>query len=75
MMHPLAERRLRAAVADAVRTGGNVDAALDQYANALLLATEWDAQQWGFDPDRWMEPERVELAQRGGDCWPVEECW
>lgn len=49
-----------------------VDIVLDQYADSLLRATEWDAKQWGFDPDRWMEKERVALARRGGRDWPSE---
>jgi hypothetical protein len=45
---------------------------LDQYADCLLRATEWDADKWGFDPDRWFEKERFELANRGGCDYPKE---
>lgn len=45
---------------------------LDQILAIQQLATEWDADQWGFDPDRWMETERVVLASRGGCDWPTE---
>lgn len=71
MMHEKArarhERQIRAA-----RTPGERDAQLDQYADGLLRATEWDADQWGLDPDHWMEAERVELTSRGGRDWPQE---
>lgn len=56
----------------AARTPKERDAVLDRYCDSLLRATEWDAQQWGFDPDRWFERERVQLAERGGSFWPVE---
>jgi hypothetical protein len=45
---------------------------LDMYANELLRATEWDARQWGFDPDRWQADERAQLMTRGGRNWPTE---
>lgn len=45
---------------------------LDQYADGLLRATEWDAEQWGFSSEKWMRRERVILAHRGGRDWPTE---
>lgn len=45
---------------------------LDQYADGLLRATEWDAEQWGFDPQKWMIRERLTMAHRGGHNWPTE---
>lgn len=45
---------------------------LDQFADSLLRATEWDADQWGFDPDRWMAAERAEIERRGGPVHPRE---
>lgn len=57
---------------ESARAHQHLDWWLDQYADSLLRATEWDADQWGFDPDRWMEAERVELARRGGEDWPKE---
>lgn len=43
---------------------GSVDLLLDQWLDYRDRATEWDAAQWGFDPDRWFERERVELNRR-----------
>lgn len=54
----LAERL--AATADPVTR----DALLDAWLNYRDRATEWDASQWGFDPDRWQERERAQLAAR-----------
>jgi len=54
------------------RARRDMDVWLDYYADSLLRVTEWDADQWGFDPDRWMEKERVELTKRGGQNWPRE---
>jgi hypothetical protein len=62
--HPDPVRR-----ADARRA---LDTWLDAYADSLLRATEWDAGQWGFNPDKWMAAERVQLASRGGCHWPRE---
>jgi hypothetical protein len=41
-----------------------VDALLDTWLDYRDRATEWDAARWGFDPDRWCETERAELARR-----------
>ncbi len=72
MMHEKAKRRHEAQIRDAVPYPRQLDILLDQYADELLRATEWDADQWGFDSDRWMEAERVALARRGGRDWPAE---
>ena len=70
-MHPKARHRMITNIqvaADPKRQ----DFYLDQFADSLLRATEWDAEQWGFDADRWMETERIQLAERGGRFWPKE---
>ncbi|MCX4705672.1 hypothetical protein [Streptomyces sp. NBC_01373] len=41
-----------------------VDMLLDQWLAYRDRATEWDAARWGFDPHRWFEVERAELARR-----------
>ncbi|WP_405991076.1 hypothetical protein [Streptomyces sp. NBC_00986] len=43
---------------------GSVDLLLDTWLDYRDRATEWDAARWGFDPDRWFERERAELAGR-----------
>jgi hypothetical protein len=43
---------------------GSVDMLLDTWLDYRDRATEWDAARWGFDPDRWFESERAELARR-----------
>lgn len=37
------------------------DEILDLWLDFRDLATEWDAQQWGFNPDTWMLKERNEM--------------
>ena len=70
-MHEKARARLVGRLTAATNPG-QVDAALDQLYDSASRATNWDAGMWGFDPDRWMEAERVELARRGGTDWPTE---
>lgn len=70
-MHEKARQRYFRNIAGATTPEGR-DSHLDRYIDAWMRVTEWDAGQWGFDPDRWMEAERVELAGRGGTDWPVE---
>jgi len=73
MMHERASGRQRERIQHARDTAPEtVDFWLDQYADSLLRATEWDADHWDFDPDRWMEKERAELARLGGKDWPNE---
>lgn len=49
---------------------------LDEWIDATTRVSEWDADQWGFDPTRWMAAERAEMDQRaeatGEPLWPVE---
>ncbi|AZM53317.1 hypothetical protein DMA15_12570 [Streptomyces sp. WAC 01529] len=40
------------------------DALLDRWLDYRDRATEWDAAQWGFDPDQWCEHQRTELSRR-----------
>jgi hypothetical protein len=61
--HEKAIKRLQRRVA-AAKNREEQDAALDQILDVTQRATEWDADQWGFDPDRWMEAERVEINRR-----------
>lgn len=61
--------------ADSIRRDpANADHFLDQMIDATTLATNWDAGQWGFDPDRWMAVERCEMDRRanGAGLWPKE---
>lgn len=67
-----ADRRSDGDPGKASRAHEHLDWWLDQYGDSLFRATEWDADQWGFDPDRWMEAERRELAERGGADRPKE---
>jgi hypothetical protein len=60
------ETRIREAEPDAV------DAWLDLYYDSAHRATEWDADRWGFNADRWMQAERAVIANRGGKDWPTE---
>lgn len=40
------------------------DKLLDLWLATTQMATEWDAKEWGFDPDQWMREERDILARR-----------
>lgn len=61
--HPDAFARL---ARDLTRTKDRViqDELLDKWLDYLYLATAWDAEQWGFDPEGWMQKERAELCSR-----------
>lgn len=39
------------------------DGLLDIWLEYRDLATEWDADKWGFNPDRWMRQERARMGQ------------
>lgn len=39
------------------------DQLLDKWLEYRQLATNWDASQWGFDPDRWQARRLTELAR------------
>lgn len=40
------------------------DAWLDQWSRYRDLATEWDADKWGFNPDLWMREEYIQMELR-----------
>lgn len=71
MMHQKAKDRLVRWIKSAPSEEAR-DFYLDHYADCLLRATEWDAQQWGFNPDTWMARERAILQGRGGVNYPEE---
>lgn len=70
-MHPKALARMAGAL-KSTTCRARQDEILDELGDATLRATEWDADQWGFDADRWMLLERMALASRGGPFWPRE---
>lgn len=45
----------------------SADRWLDEWIDVTTRATEWDADQWGFNPDTWMAEERVEMDRRATD--------
>ena len=59
--HPKARARITAAI---LRDPKNIDLYLDLLYDAMCRATEWDAEKWGFDPDRWMAEQRVLMERR-----------
>lgn len=38
------------------------DRLLDIWVDYRDRATEWDADKWGFNPDRWMKREREQMG-------------
>lgn len=40
-----------------------IDEQLDYWHDITHLATEWDADKWGFDVDRWLRTERGIMAR------------
>lgn len=82
-MHEVARRALRERFARVAHCAGRpgadrayflkqADMVLDEFLSYDLLATEWDADQWGLNPDDWMTEERAEMRRRGGDRRPTE---
>lgn|GEM_PF-6679779 len=61
--HPGAFAHLADQIKDATRPDV-IDSLLDQWWDIQHRATEWDAEKWGFDPDRWMSRERAEMRRR-----------
>ncbi|WP_258563016.1 hypothetical protein [Streptomyces phytophilus] len=47
----------------AATTRSRQDELLDYWLDLRDRATEWDADQWGLDPDRWCAKERAEMAR------------
>lgn len=58
--HQKALDRLYGVLANA-KTRNEQDQVLDRILDATTMATEWDADQWGFDPTRWMAEERAKM--------------
>jgi hypothetical protein len=67
--HERAIRRIGKDIASA-STSEERDQYLDYLLDVQNRATEWDGDHWGFDTDRWMEAERVEMERRGNPQWP-----
>ncbi len=40
-----------------------VDEILDYWNKCTKLVTEWDAEQWGFNPVTWMVKERAQMER------------
>lgn len=40
------------------------DKLLDEWLDLTNLASEWDARQWGFNPDRWCFTYRATMESR-----------
>ena len=36
---------------------------LDMWLEYRDLATEWDGDKWGFNPDKWMQREREQMGR------------
>ncbi|MEU5976322.1 hypothetical protein [Streptomyces sp. NPDC047315] len=66
--HPNHYQRLATELATATRPARR-DELLDEWLDWRDLATEWDAQLWGFDPDRWCAAERAAMER----CATTEE--
>lgn len=41
----------------------HIDRWLDEWITYQFMATEWDADQWGFDTDQWMRKERKRMSE------------
>lgn len=65
MMHDLAKQRYEQMLREC-RRPESVDALLDQYADSLLCATEWDADQWGLPTEEMKTPLGSILSKAGG---------
>ena len=66
--HPLVFIRLAASIRD-TKDRDKQDKYLDKWIEFKTLATEWDAQNWGFT-ENWMIKERTELMKRAKSCDP-----
>jgi len=60
---------------DLAATPAQLDDQLDQLVEVLCRATEWDADQWGLDPDKFCTRERrimeARITAAGGEYhWP-----
>lgn len=66
MMHEKAKARYESMLRDCLPWPRQVDIVLDQYADSLLRATEWDADQWGLPTEEMKTPLGVILSKAGG---------
>jgi hypothetical protein len=71
MMHEKSKRRVEAMIRDALPYPGQLDILLDEYADGLLRATEWDADQWNL-PTQEIGHALAAHARLGGPFWPRE---
>ena len=71
MMHETAREYLLSRIRVATSPGFR-DQLLEQLYDADNRATDWDARQWGFQPDKWMAAERLAMRNAGGCDWPAE---
>jgi hypothetical protein len=75
MMHEKARQRFEGMLRDALPWPGQVDILLDEYADNLLRATEWDADQWGLPTPEMRTHLGAILSKAGGSgacLWPRE---
>lgn len=59
--------RIDAMITASLRKPGSrdeVNLLLDRRFDAQHRATEWDAEQWGFDPHEWCARMRLEMSNR-----------
>jgi hypothetical protein len=61
--HPGAFKKLSERIRAADGNRRLQDGLLDLWLEYRDLATEWDGDRWGFDPDRWMLQERTLMNQ------------
>lgn len=69
--HPAVFARLTEQLAT-TRDRHITDELLDLWFDHQHRATDWDAARWGFNPDRWMETERAEMARH---CCTPRQRW
>lgn len=62
--HPEAYKRLAKKISENRNNPLVVDQCLELWLDYLFLATEWDAEQWGFKPDKWLVTERGLMDKR-----------
>ncbi len=61
--HPDAFARLAVQLTSA-KDPDVIDELLDQWLEMRDLATDHDAENWGFDTEKWMTKERAEMCKR-----------
>lgn len=60
---PEAFNRLAISILQASGNRQLQDGLLDIWIDVRDRATEWDADHWGFNPDRWMQKERAAMGR------------